>query len=73
MTTALIAARDDDGSRLNENELVGTLVSMLAAAHETSANLIDHAVTALLTHPDQLALAQVGEASWEDVVEETLR
>ncbi|MGW1374166.1 cytochrome P450 family protein [Streptomyces sp. NPDC002446] len=73
MASALIAARDDDGSRLEESELVDTLLLMLAAGHETSANLIDHAVTALLTHPDQLALVRDGGSSWNDVVEETLR
>jgi cytochrome P450 len=36
-------------------------------------NLLDQAVTAMLTHPDQLALVRSGQRSWADVVEETLR
>jgi cytochrome P450 len=74
MTSALIAARDDeDNSRLSEAELADTLVLMLSAGHETTVNLLDQAITALLTHPDQLELVRGGEHSWDDVIEETLR
>ncbi|MGY6023578.1 cytochrome P450 family protein [Streptomyces spinosirectus] len=74
LTSALIAARDDeDGTRLSEQELLDTLVLMVSAGHETTVNLIDNAIHALLTHPDQLALVRDGHASWEDVIEETLR
>ncbi|MBB2749316.1 UNVERIFIED_ORG: cytochrome P450, partial [Microbispora rosea subsp. rosea] len=73
MTSVLIAARDEDGSRLSEAELVDTLLLMVAAGHETTVNLIDNAVTAMLTHPDQLALVRQGSASWDDVIDETLR
>jgi cytochrome P450 len=74
MTSALIAARDDeDNSRLSEVELADTLVLMLSAGHETTVNLLDQAITALLTHPDQLDLVRGGEHSWDDVIEETLR
>jgi 2-hydroxy-5-methyl-1-naphthoate 7-hydroxylase len=73
MTSGLIAARDEEGSQLAESELVDTLILMLSAGHETTVNLIDHAITAMLTHPDQLALVRSGESSWPDVIEETLR
>ncbi|MFG2789587.1 cytochrome P450 [Streptomyces sp. NPDC048419] len=74
LTSALIAARDDeDGTRLSEQELLDTLMLMVSAGHETTVNLIDNAIHALLTHPDQLALVRDGRASWEDVIEETLR
>jgi cytochrome P450 len=74
LTSALIAARDDeDGTRLSEQELLDTLVLMVSAGHETTVNLIDNAIHALLTHPDQLALVRDGRATWEDVIEETLR
>lgn len=73
LTSALIAAREEDGDRLSEEELIGTLLLMIVAGHETTLNLITNAVRALFTHPDQLALVRSGEASWEDVVEETLR
>ncbi|NLU75014.1 cytochrome P450 [Streptomyces sp. HNM0575] len=73
LTSALIAAREEDGDRLSETELVGTLMLMIVAGHETTLNLITNAVRALCAHRDQLALVRAGSASWQDVVEETLR
>nr|WP_156724796.1 cytochrome P450 [Streptomyces apocyni] len=73
LTSALIAAREEDGDRLSPHELLGTLLLMIIAGHETTLNLITNAVRALCAHRDQLALAQSGKASWADVVEETLR
>ena len=74
MTSALITVRDDqDNSRLSEAELADTLVLMLSAGHETTVNLLDQAIAALLTHPDQLELVRGGKNSWDDVIEETLR
>ncbi|MBE8473375.1 cytochrome P450 family protein [Streptomyces justiciae] len=73
LTSALIATHDDDGAHLSEQELLDTLVLMVSAGHETTVNLLDNAVHALLTHPGQLALVRAGQASWDDVIEETLR
>ncbi|WP_409493154.1 cytochrome P450 family protein [Amycolatopsis sp. cmx-11-12] len=74
LTTALIAAHtQDDGARLDEIELIDTLILFISAGHETTVNLLDQAITALLTHPGQLALIRAGRISWQDVIEETLR
>ncbi|MFF8289494.1 cytochrome P450 [Streptomyces sp. NPDC016309] len=73
LTSALIAARDEDGDRLTEPELIGTLLLMVVAGHETTLNLITNAVRALCAHRDQLRLVLDGRAAWADVVEETLR
>ncbi|MEV8478413.1 cytochrome P450 [Streptomyces sp. NPDC051173] len=73
MTSVLISAREEDGSRLSEQELIDTLLLVISAGHETTVNLLDNAVHALLTHPDQLALVRDGAAGWDDVIEETLR
>ncbi|WP_257032475.1 cytochrome P450 family protein [Streptomyces sp. 1331.2] len=77
LTTDLIAAREDGHGpgqqRLSEAELVGTLLLMLVAGHETTLNLITNAVRALLAHPDQLRLVLDGVVPWSAVVEETLR
>ncbi|WP_328619205.1 cytochrome P450 family protein [Streptomyces sp. NBC_00354] len=75
MTSLLIAARDEegDGSALSDAELSDTLLLMVSAGYETTVNVIDQAVTALLTHPDQLGHVRAGRSSWNDVVEETLR
>lgn len=74
MTSVLIAARDEeDGSALTEQELVDTLLLVISAGYETTVNLLDQAVLALLTHPEQLAEIRAGRATWADAVEETLR
>ncbi|WP_330241100.1 cytochrome P450 family protein [Streptomyces sp. NBC_00525] len=75
MTSLLLATRDEegDGGRLGDEELRDTLLLMISAGYETTVNVIDQAVTALLTRPDQLAHLRAGRADWNDVVEETLR
>ncbi|MFJ3640533.1 cytochrome P450 [Streptomyces sp. NPDC090108] len=73
LTSALIAARDEGGDRLGQEELIGTLMLMIIAGHETTLNLITNAVRALCGHPDQLGLVRAGRAGWTDVVDETLR
>lgn len=73
LTSGLIATRDEDGDRLSQEELIGTLLLMVIAGHETTLALITNAVRALCAHRDQLDLIRNGEAGWPDAVEETLR
>jgi cytochrome P450 len=73
LTSALIAAREQDGERLSESELESTLFTVLAGGHQTTMDLINNAIVALLTHPEQRAHLAAGRASWQDVIEETLR
>ncbi|WP_328407047.1 cytochrome P450 family protein [Nocardia sp. NBC_00403] len=74
MTSLLISHVDEeDGSRLTEQELIDTLLLVISAGHETTVNLLDQAIFALLTHPEQLAAVVEGRAAWSDVVEESLR
>lgn len=74
VTSVLIATRDeDDGSQLSEKELVDTLMLVINAGHETTVNLLDQAIFALLTHPQQRADLVEGRVPWSDLVEETLR
>ena len=77
MTSVLIATRDDseegDGSALTEQELLDTLLLVVSAGYETTVNLIDQGITAMLTHPAERAKLDQGKAAWRDVVEETLR
>ncbi|MEJ8650144.1 cytochrome P450 [Streptomyces sp. MS1.AVA.3] len=73
LTSALLAAQEEDGDRLSARELVGTLLLMIIAGHETTLNLITNAVRALCTDRAQLELVRNGRATWDDVVEETLR
>ncbi|MEV6156997.1 cytochrome P450 [Nonomuraea sp. NPDC052129] len=75
MTSLLIAARDEesDGIGFTDVELRDTMILMISAGYETTVNVIDQAVFAMLTSPDQLHLVRTGQATWEDVIEETLR
>ncbi|MFJ2743718.1 cytochrome P450 [Streptomyces sp. NPDC087440] len=73
LASALIAARDQDGSRLSESELVDTLLLMIGAGYETTVNLLGNAIVELLAHPEQLQHVRDGAADWNAVVEETLR
>ncbi|MER5641048.1 cytochrome P450 [Kitasatospora sp. NPDC002227] len=74
VTTGLIDAHDDEtGSRLSERELLDSIMLLIGAGHETTVNLIDHAVVNLLGEPDWLARVRGGGLGWGDVVEETLR
>ncbi|WNV84550.1 cytochrome P450 [Umezawaea sp. Da 62-37] len=74
IASALIAARDDeDGAKLSDQELIDTTFAILGAGSDTTINFLDNAITALLTHPEQLELVRSGGASWNDVIEETLR
>ncbi|WP_405159478.1 cytochrome P450 [Nocardia sp. NBC_01499] len=74
VTSVLIATRaEEDGSKLSEKELVDTLMLVINAGHETTVNLLDQAIFALLTHPEQRADVVEGRVPWSDLVEETLR
>jgi cytochrome P450 len=73
ITSDLVAARDEDGSRLTEEELTDTIFAILGAGSETTINFFDNAITALLSDPAQLELVRSGQATWDDVIDETLR
>lgn len=73
LTSALLSVQETDGDRLSEEELVGTLLLLVVAGHETTLNLITNAVRALCAHRDQLRLLLDGSVPWERAVEETLR
>ncbi|WP_331759116.1 cytochrome P450 [Streptomyces anulatus] len=71
ITTQLVQQRDTDV--ITEQELIYSLMLLIGAGHETTMNALDHAIVNLLTHRDQLALAQAGHAPWDAVIDETLR
>lgn len=52
MLSMLIAARDDDGSALDDDELVGHTGVIFAAGHETSTNALAWTLFLLAMHPD---------------------
>lgn len=73
ITSDLVATRDEDGSKLTEQELIDTIFAILGAGSETTINFFDNSITALLSNPEQLELVRSGQASWDDVIDETLR
>lgn len=73
LTSVMISAQEEDGSRLNDEELVGTLHLMLGAGSETVMNLLTHAVVGLLTHTEQREMVISGQVGWDAVFDETMR
>ena len=72
LTTALVQA-EDQGDRLTEDELVGMLLLLLLAGHETTVNLIGNGTLALLEHPDQLTKLMSHPELLDSAIEEMLR
>jgi cytochrome P450 len=48
----LIAARDEDGAALSDDELIGQTYTLFAAGHETSSNALTWALFFLDQHPE---------------------
>lgn len=69
---ALIRAQDEDGA-ISEDELLGNLVLLFIAGHETTTNLIGNGMLTLLRHPDQLSRLRADPALMPAAVEEMLR
>lgn len=68
----LIRARDDDGDKLTETELI-MLVWQLVLAGQTPANLIANAIAALHDHPDQRDAVRAETGLMPRAVEELIR
>jgi cytochrome P450 PksS len=72
LVTALVQA-EEEGSRLNEDELVSMVFLLLIAGHETTVNLIGNGMLALLRHPDQMKRLRDQPDMIKVAVEELLR
>ena len=59
----LVAARDEDGQPMTDDEIRDELITMLVAGHETTATALSWVVYRLLQNPDVLAKAQAEVAS----------
>lgn len=72
LISALVRA-EDGGSRLTRDELLAFTIVLLVAGHETTINLIDNGMLALLQEPEQFELLQRDPALTPSAVEEFLR
>ncbi|GGV43998.1 cytochrome P450 [Actinomadura cremea] len=73
LLSELIRTRDEGGDRLGDSELIGLVMSLVFAGHDSTTHLIANAVATLLTHPDQLALLRADPALALPTVHETQR
>ena len=71
MLSSLIAV-EEQGEKLNNDELMSFVILLYIAGHETTVNLIGNSVHALLSHSDQLAIMR-RESCTTNMVDELLR
>jgi cholest-4-en-3-one 26-monooxygenase len=72
LMTALVQA-EIDGERLDNLELNLFFISLVVAGNETTRNLINHSLLALIEHPDQAERLRADPSLWDPAVEEMLR
>jgi cytochrome P450 len=72
LLTRLVEA-ETEGERLSDAEVLSFFELLLLAGHETTTNLIDNAVLALLEHPAQLERLRAEPALLPSAIEEVLR
>jgi cytochrome P450 len=72
LLTLLVAAQDGEG-QLSDDELLGNLILLFVAGHETTTNLIGNGLVTLLRLPDELARLRAEPARMAGAVEEMLR
>ena len=70
--TALVQA-EVDGHRLDDMELNLFFVTLVVAGNETTRNLINHSMLALMDHPEQAQMLRDDPSLWDSAVEEMLR
>jgi cytochrome P450 len=61
------------GQRLNDDELIGSLMMVLNGGHETTANLINNSLLAMAHNPDQVAALRQNSDGMARAVDEFLR
>ena len=72
MFTALVHA-EEEGDKLSETELIGTVILLFVAGYETTTNLIGNGTRAFLLHPEQLDKLRADRSLMKGAIEEILR
>ncbi|MDH6623220.1 cytochrome P450 [Streptomyces sp. LBL] len=62
-----------DGERLTDDEIIGNVLLLFNAGHETTVNLIGNGMLALLRHPEQLQILRNNPDLIEEGVDEFVR
>jgi cholest-4-en-3-one 26-monooxygenase len=70
--TALVQA-EVDGERLDQAELNMFFITLIVAGNETTRNLINHSMLALIDHPDQAQRLRDDPSLWDTATDEMLR
>jgi cytochrome P450 len=73
MISAMLQARDNNGKAVDPGAAVRHALSLIAAGHDTTANLIANLVLLLSKNPDQLAAMKEDHTLIANTVEEGLR
>ena len=64
---------EEDGEKLDQQELISMVFLLLVAGHETTVNLIGNGTLALLQHPDQVEKLRNNPDLIKTAIEEMLR
>ncbi|ANN22176.1 hypothetical protein SD37_32610 [Amycolatopsis orientalis] len=73
LLSVLVHARDEDGDRLTEAELIDLATQLLLAGHETTVSLIATGIVLLSRNPDQFAALRADPELTTGAVEEIMR
>ena len=71
--TSFLVSAEQEGDRLDADELLSMIFVLFVAGHITTVNLIGSTIVALLTHPEQMAKLRANSGLTRNTVEETLR
>ena len=70
---SILMLAEEEGSKLRENELVGIIMELIVAGHETTGDLIGNGVLTLAEHPDQYDRLTADTDLLPRAIEEILR
>jgi cytochrome P450 len=70
---SMLISSEVDGQRMNDDELVGSMMMVLNGGHETTANLLNNSMLALAAHPDAVKFLRDNPDKMDVAVEEFLR
>ena len=69
----LLVQAEVDGERLDDFELNMFFLTLVVAGNETTRNLINHSMLALIDHPDQAERLREEPSLWDTATDEMLR